>query len=112
MQNKPNKSWLDVQIVIITLVMTISLFLWNLFASGSPSKSTAMTANVQIIPVPPSSAPAQPPAPTQPSALAQPSAPAQPGSGLILLGGAAPQKPSVSRAQAPAPVTVTRSSRP
>jgi len=109
MQNKTNK-WLDVQIVIITLFMTISLFLWNLFAGGSRSTSTVITTSAPVNPLPASSAQAQP------SRV------------RILLGGAAPQQPSIARAQAPAqaqvkapakasakapaPVTVTSSSRP
>jgi hypothetical protein len=103
MQNKSTHRWLDVQIVLITLFMTISLFLWNLFAGGSRPSSTAAASNTQASPLPASSVQAQP------------------GSVRILLGGAAPQKPSVERAQAPsqapakkapAPVTTTSSSRP
>jgi len=109
MQNKANK-WLDVQIVLITLFMTISLFLWNLFAGGSRTTSTVNTTSAPANPLPAASTP------TQPSNV------------RILLGGAAPQQPSVARAQAPAqaqvkapakapskapaPVTVTSSSRP
>ena len=51
MHNKPTNRWLDVQITIVTLVMTLSLGLWNLFASKSqpsPEKvdtQTPVTAN-------------------------------------------------------------------
>jgi hypothetical protein len=106
MQNKSNK-WLDVQIVLITLFMTISLFLWNLFAGGSRTTSTANTTSAPVNPLPASSIQ------TLPSGV------------RILLGGAAPQQPSIAQAQAPAqtqvkapakkapaPVTTTSSSRP
>jgi hypothetical protein len=103
MQNKSTNRWLDVQIVIITLFMTISLFLWNLFAGGSHSTNVVNTTSAQTDPLPVSSVQAPP------------------SSVRILLGGAAPQKPSVARVQAPsqvpakkapAPVTTTSSSRP
>ena len=108
MQNKNTNRWLDVQIVIITLVMTISLFLWNFFAGGD--RSTTTTAA--------SSAPVDPP---QVSSIPTPQVNVR-----ILLGGAAPQQSSVTNnqtqvqsrpavkapAKAPAPVTVTGSSRP
>jgi hypothetical protein len=102
MQNKPANRWLDVQVVIITLVMTLSLSLWTLFAGGSKPTGNTNTAITPANPLPASSVP------TPPSQV------------RILLGGAAPQKPSVARAQAPAqtrssapaPVTVTSSSRP
>jgi hypothetical protein len=109
MQNKSNK-WLDVQIVLITLFMTISLFLWNLFAGGSRTTSTATTTSASANPLPDSSVQ------TLPSGV------------RILLGGPAPQQLSTTRIQTqvqaqskapakapskvPAPVTVTRSSRP
>jgi hypothetical protein len=92
---KSANRWLDVQIVILTLTMTLSLFLWNLFAGGNRPSNSAAAANLQGL-----------------NAVAV--APSQPRV-RILLGGAAPQiqVPSVSRgsSQAPAPVTITGSSR-
>jgi hypothetical protein len=88
MQNKTNR-WLDVQIVIATLALTFSLALWNLFAGESRSGNSAMASNSQGT--------------TQSSAASVPQ-------GRILLGGSAPQSPSIF--SAPAPVTNTGSSRP
>jgi hypothetical protein len=95
MQNKSANRWLDVQIVILTLSMALSLFLWNLFAGNSRTSTSGVTANLQ---------------PAQAAFLPQPQPRVR-----ILLGGAAPQAqvPSVSRgsSQPPAPVTITGSSR-
>jgi hypothetical protein len=89
--NKPANRWLDVQIVILTLTMTLSLFLWNLFAGSNRPSNTGATANAQGV-----------------NTLAvNPSQPRV----RILLGGAAPQAPSQFSSSVPAPVTVTGSSR-
>ena len=93
MQNKTNR-WLDVQIVIVTLALTFSLALWNLFAGGSRSVNSGTASNVQ-------GAASQ--GTTLSSAAPRPQ-------GRIYLGGAAPQSPSIFNA--PAPVTSTGSSRP
>ena len=90
-QIKPANRWLDVQIVILTLTMTLSLFLWNLFAGGNRPSNSGATANAQGMNTVAS-------APSQPRVR-------------ILLGGAAPQAPSQFPSSAPAPVTVTGSSR-
>ncbi len=96
-QNKPANRWLDVQIVILTLTMTLSLFLWNLFAGGNKSPNPSAAASDRGFN-------------TVSIASPQPRV-------RILLGGAAPQSPSVSRGSsqapfnAPAPVTITGSSR-
>jgi hypothetical protein len=90
-QNKPANRWLDVQIVLLTLTMTLSLFLWNLFAGGGRQGSTGTTPTTQGV-----------------NTFA--SAPSQPRV-RILLGGTAPQAPSQFSFNAPAPVTVTGSSR-
>ena len=88
MQNKTNR-WLDVQIVIVTLALTFSLALWNLFAGGSRSGNSGIATSSQGA--------------TLSSVASQPQ-------GRIYLGGAAPQSPSIFNA--PAPVTITGSSRP
>jgi hypothetical protein len=97
MQNKTNR-WLDVQIVIASLALTFSLALWNLFAGGSRPVST-VTASSQ-----------RGKAAYAPSAAT--AAPALQASSPIYLGGAAPQPPSYNAPAAPAPVTITSSSRP
>jgi len=91
MQNKPANRWLDVQIVILTLTMTLSLFLWNLFAGGNRPSNSGTTVNAQGVNTVAF-------APSQPRVR-------------ILLGGAAPQAPSQFSFSAPAPVTITGSSR-
>lgn len=88
MQNKSNR-WLDVQVVIFTLALTFSLYLWNLFAGGNRSVNSATVTGSQTA--------------GQSSILSQPQ-------GRIYLGGSAPQSPSTYNA--PAPVTSTGSSRP
>jgi hypothetical protein len=91
MQNKPANRWLDVQIVILTLTMALSLFLWNLFAGGNRPSNSGATANAQGMNTVAF-------APSQPRVR-------------ILLGGAAPQAPIQFSSSVPAPVTVTGSSR-
>ena len=86
MQNKTNR-WLDVQIVILTLAMTFSLSLWNLFAGGNRSGNPVTASN--------------------PRGVAQAYSPAQPADRLYL-GGAAPR----TFTNAPAPLVSTGSSRP
>ena len=57
---KPTNRWLDVQIVIGSLGMAFSLFLWNIFASGSNTTVTqpitsaqdSINTNAQITQVP------------------------------------------------------------
>lgn len=91
MQNKSTNRWLDVQIVLVTLTMTLSLFLWNVFAGGNRTSNSGAAANpqgVNTVAV----------APSQPRVR-------------ILLGGAAPQSPTQFSSGAPAPVTITGSSR-
>ena len=90
MQNKTANRWLDVQIVILTIAMTASLFLWNLFAGGNNSTSSGNQASAQEVP----------------ATIAQ----VQPRV-HILLGGSAPQIQSQSPSSRPAPVTITGSSR-
>jgi hypothetical protein len=88
MQNKTNR-WLDIQIVIVTLALTFSLALWNLFAGGSRSVNSGLASNVNGATVSSSASQPQP---------------------RVFLGGSAPQVPSFFNA--PAPVTSTGSSRP
>jgi hypothetical protein len=85
-----------VQVVIVTLALTFSLTLWNLFAGGSRSVNTVTTSSQQ--------------GKSSPSYV--PSASAPQSSPRIYLGGAAPQAPSFNAPAAPAPVTNTGSSRP
>jgi hypothetical protein len=91
MQSKPTNRWIDVQIVIITLTMTLSLFLWNLFAGSDRQGNMGTAPSTQGV-----------------NTLAF--APSQPRV-RILLGGKAPQAPSQFSSRAPAPVTITGSSR-
>jgi hypothetical protein len=39
MQNKPKKRWLDTQIIITSLAISISLGLWNIFARASAAST-------------------------------------------------------------------------
>jgi len=87
MNNKTNR-WLDVQVVIVALALTFTLALWNIFSGTSQSSGTSSASQPQ----------------QQKSTSA-----ANPGTARIFLGGAAPQPKSFA---APAPVTVTGSSRP
>jgi cytoskeletal protein RodZ len=48
MQNKNTHRWLDVQIVIITIAMTVSLALWNLFAAKSQPVTQAQPATSSV----------------------------------------------------------------
>jgi cytoskeletal protein RodZ len=95
MQNKNSHRWLDVQIVIMTLAMTVSLALWNLFASKNQTVTQTQA--------------------TTPS-LSSPQV-------TIYFGNPAPQAPAITApsndtpaisapSAAPMPVTTTRSSRP
>jgi hypothetical protein len=94
--NKPANRWLDVQIVVATLAMTLTLFMWNIFAGSSRLVNTGTVTNPQTASVP-NANPAQ-------------------SSVRILFGSQAPQAASISnppsRSSAPAPVVVTGSSRP
>jgi hypothetical protein len=90
-QNNPANRWLDVQIVLLTLTMTLSLFLWNLFAGGNRPANSGAAANAQDVNTVAF-------APSQPRVR-------------ILLGGAAPQASLQISSGAPAPVTLTGSSR-
>jgi hypothetical protein len=95
MQNK-TKPWLNVQIVVTTFAMTISLALWNIFASSNHPTSSAAAPKTQT---------------TGGSQVIDISPPAVSQSPLrIFLGGAAPQ--ALSQPAAPAPLTITGSSRP
>lgn len=82
MANKPiTRNWNDIQIVIVTISMALTLGLWNLFAG--PDRETALKrAQAQ-----PTQQPmGQSPAPV----IAQPG-PTPLGDGVLLLGGSAPQ---------------------
>ena len=99
MKYKTNR-WLDVQVVIVTLALTFSLTLWNLFAGGSRSVNTVAASSQRGKSSPANGSSAAP-------AASAPQAPTR-----IFFGGAAPQPPSYNAPAAPAPVTNTGSSRP
>jgi len=124
--SKPANRWLDVQIVIATMAMTFSLFLWNTFAGAQSSLATLSVPEPQIS-LPPDQGGSQGSGSAAKLNVAPTAVPAdvntnpaqpqpQPQSfGTILLGGSAPQTSSVSAGSvggAPVPVTTTRSSRP
>jgi len=118
-QRKTNR-WLDVQIVITTLAMTFTLYLWNLFAGQAPQvvEASGQASNLEmenlvnaeaegtVVTVIPTAVPTQAPARV---------------SGPIFFGGAAPQagpvvsngssSQAVQPAAAPVIVTNTRSSK-
>ena len=99
MKKKPTHRWLDTQVVIGTLAMTMSLGLWRLFAVPPPHVS-AGAAPTAVNPTPLSAMPSSP-SPTVAATLS----PVR-----ILLGGAAPRPPSDTGGSGP--VTVTGSSQP
>lgn len=116
--SKPANRWLDVQIVIATMAMTFSLFLWNTFASGQSSFVT-VPGPEPLVSLPPDPGGRQDSGSSAklnvvPAATPANVNPAQPQSfGTIFLGGSAPQTSSVSAGSAaPVIVTTTRSSRP
>jgi hypothetical protein len=83
MGNKPiSRNWNDVQIVIATISMALTLGLWNLFAG--PDRETALKRAQEQAQAQPTQPMAQSPAPiiAQPTPL---------GDGVLLLGGSAPQ---------------------
>jgi len=97
--NKPKKRWLDTQIVVASLAMTFTLFLWNLFSrggagskSGSPTQAppddTATPAPTDTPEPPPTTAPASAGVALPSSAVLLPDGQLAPMK--ILLGGQAP----------------------
>jgi hypothetical protein len=86
MANKPSpRNWNDIQIVIATISMALTLAFWNLFA-GPDRETAAKRAQEQAaLPSPPQ--PAQITAPVQPNLQST----TLQGNGPILLGGSAPQ---------------------
>ena len=99
MKKKPTHRWLDMQVVIGTLALTMSLGLWRLFAVAPPQASAGAA---------PTAMGPSPVSPTPSSPIPSVSAPLS--TGRILLGGAAPRPPSASGGSSP--VTVSGSSRP
>ena len=99
MKKKPAHRWLDTQVVIGTLAVTMSLGLWRLFAVPPP-RARAETAPTTVGPTPLSVTPTSP----GPSVVAT-LPPVR-----LLLGGAAPRPPSDPGGSGP--VAVTGSSRP
>lgn len=94
---KPTNRWLDVQIVIGSLGMAFSLFLWNLFASGSNNITvTQPVTNVQ-----------EPVNTSVPVVQVVPTQAAPQTLGTWFFGSSVSQAPAQ-----PAPVTRTSSSRP
>jgi hypothetical protein len=85
MANKPTaRNWNDIQIVIATISMALTLGLWNLFAG--PDRETALKRAQE-------QAQAQPTQPMvqSPSAVIVQPGPTPLGDGVLLLGGSAPQ---------------------
>lgn len=99
MKKKPGHRWLDAQVVIGTLSVAASLWLWRLFAVAPQ----AVAAGAPLTPTEPATVAA--PIGTQAGPVV--SLP----STRILLGGAAPRPPSVDSGGGPAPVASTGSSR-
>jgi hypothetical protein len=97
---KPTNRWLDVQIVIGSLGMAFSLFLWNIFASGSNNTVIQPVTNVQDS------------INTNVQAIQVPTQAASQSLGTILLGGSTSQVQPAAPFVPPAPVTRTGSSRP
>jgi hypothetical protein len=98
MANKPaSRNWNDIQIVIATASMALTLVFWNLFAG--PDRETAVKRaqeQAAVLPPPQPSQITAPPAvqvqvqPTMQSTTLQ-------GNGPILLGGSAPQTEIIVR---------------
>jgi hypothetical protein len=112
---KPTNRWLDVQIVIGTLGMTFSLFLWNIFAGANRGSITQPEANPQVSVLPVTEVNPLPTPTYGTTVIASPTtAPTvpPPSFGTILLGGTSPQVSPGSSSGGPAPVTGTGSSRP
>ena len=88
MDKKPQKSWADVQMTIAALAITITLTLWNIFAT--PQKQSIAVQDAE--PVTPPSPPA-----TEVTAAQLPQfVPVK-----IIFGGAAPRQQVVVQASAP-----------
>jgi hypothetical protein len=118
MQNKPasNKSWNEIEILISTIAIALTLSLWNLFASKETASAAAAYTSATL--------PPQPDTSTIVSITPTPSLMLQPGQVLLLGGalptvtGANPSNPVTSSVQprsgggksAPPPVTKTHSS--
>ncbi len=89
MNNKPHKSWGEIQLAIAAVALTATLAFWNLFAE--PQKQQEM-AQAEDTAAPPQQEPTQAPTPT-PGFLPV----------KIIFGGAAPQQRQVIVQQASAP---------
>lgn len=82
MANKPaSRNWNDIQVVIATISMALTLVFWNLFAG--PDRVSALKRAQEQAALQPSQ-----PIQTTESVLVQPT---PPGDGKILFGGSAPQ---------------------
>jgi hypothetical protein len=93
MTNRPApRKWHDIQIVIATISLALTLVFWNLFAA--PDRLVAMKRAQERAALPPTQpAPSTEPTAVQP-AIMQPSA-----DGKILLGGSAPQTQIIGQAR-------------
>jgi hypothetical protein len=76
-----SRNWNDIQIVIATISMALTLGLWNLFA-GPDRASALKRAQTQ---------PTQQPIGQSPAPIITPPTPTLLGDGVLLLGGSAPQ---------------------
>jgi hypothetical protein len=46
MQNKSKRRWIDIQIVIASIAVSLTVALWNVFAKGSPPVASAVSPQV------------------------------------------------------------------
>ena len=114
MNNKSQKSWGEIQLAIAAIAMTVTLALWNVFAT--PTKPVVAQAGNTETPPPPTDAPTQAASPTPgtlPVKIIFGGAPPQQ---RVIVQGAAPQaKPKHKgggAGPAPAPTANTGSSKP
>jgi hypothetical protein len=95
MSNKPiSRNWMDIQIVIAAVSMSVTLAFWNMFAG--PDREAALKRAQEQAALPPPQ-PVQTNAPVAVAVQPTLQAPAIQGNGPILLGGSAPQTKIIVR---------------
>ncbi len=82
MANKPSRNWNDIQVVIATVSMAVTLVFWNLFAGPDRASAEKRAQEQASIPPEPIVTENAPIVIVQPTPL---------GDGKILFGGSAPQ---------------------
>lgn len=99
MNNKPQKSWGEIQLAIAAVALTATLGFWNMFSAGQKQDVVTPSATDTDVPPPPTQAMAQAPAPT-----------ATPGflPVKIIFGGTAPQQKVVVQVNASQPQPQTK----